>query len=71
MEWVVRWFMHMSAQWVGHRNNADNAIHGLCAFAERNIAAWDELGKVAEMNFRSVNPAYTPIWAPRGIPVDV
>lgn len=65
MEWVVRWFMHMADKWVKYRDSAEEAVRGLCPFAECNIATWDELGRVAELTFKRINSSYIPLWTSR------
>jgi len=66
MEWTVRWYVHKAEQWQSRRNaeeGAGTASRGCRAYAEKQMAMWNELGRVSDTIFSS-NTDHTPVWHP-------
>jgi hypothetical protein len=62
MEWTVRFYMYMARKWK-HRRDVLSPSRGHHAYAEQQIDMWNELGRVGENLFRSVNREYLPVWS--------
>ena len=62
MEWTVRWYVHMAKQWKSRRDAGEPFSLGHMAYAERQMAMWNELGHVAQFSFTKSNPTNPAIW---------
>jgi hypothetical protein len=66
MEWTVRWYVHKAEQWQFRRNAEEGAgtvSRGRRAYAEKQMAMWNELGRVSDAMF-STNTNHTSVWNP-------
>lgn len=63
MVWTVKYYMYMAKLWEKRRMEY---IHnqGLKAYAEQQIALWNDLGRVTQNLFRRVNFSHSQIWSP-------
>jgi hypothetical protein len=64
MEWTVRWYMHMAGKWRTRRDAGEIPSRGHKAYAEKQIAMWNELGRVSQVLFTNINHAHPAIWYP-------
>ena len=62
MEWTIRWYANMAKKWRARRDAFELPSRGHAAYAEKQIAMWNELGRVAERLFSNSNPTYQRIW---------
>jgi hypothetical protein len=62
MEWTVRWYVHMAGKWRARRDADDLPSAGHRAYAEKQMAMWNELGRVSEVLFSNTNPAHPSVW---------
>lgn len=62
MEWTVRFYMHMAGKWQARRDTENQISLGHRAYAEKQIAMWNELGRVAETTFTRINDNFIPTW---------
>ncbi|KAF9555065.1 hypothetical protein CPC08DRAFT_643398, partial [Agrocybe pediades] len=61
MEWTTRFYMHMAQVWAQHRNNCREKP-GFTAYAEQQIALWNDLGHIVENLFCHHNSTHVRIW---------
>ncbi|KAF8961701.1 hypothetical protein BDZ97DRAFT_1759716 [Flammula alnicola] len=45
MQWTVRWYVHMAEKWKARRDPAVEVSRGHRAYAEKQMAMWNELGR--------------------------
>ena len=62
MEWTVRWYVHMAKEWKSRRDAREPRSLVHIAYAERQMAMWNELGRVAQFSFTKSNPTNPAIW---------
>jgi len=62
MEWTVRWYVYMAKKWKSRRDVRDQVSLGHIAYAEKQMAMWNELGRVAQLLFTKGNPTHLPVW---------
>ena len=69
MQWTTLFYMHMAKTWKNRRDvwdvlsEAEDVItRGHRAYAEQQIAMWNEFGRMAEAEFRACIPTYPHIW---------
>ncbi|KJA12620.1 hypothetical protein HYPSUDRAFT_152318 [Hypholoma sublateritium FD-334 SS-4] len=60
MKWTVAFYMHMAQVWKQHRSED----WGHRAYAEKQIAMWNDLGKVAETAFHNAYGNLDLSWEP-------
>ncbi|KAF8957920.1 hypothetical protein BDZ97DRAFT_1591460, partial [Flammula alnicola] len=51
MQWTVRWYVHMAEKWKARRDPEVEVSRGHRAYAEKQMAMWNELGRVSEVIF--------------------
>ncbi|KAF9531675.1 hypothetical protein CPB83DRAFT_891565 [Crepidotus variabilis] len=66
MEWTVRFFMYTANLWASQRDQQLPSAPSHIAYAEEQLAIFNQLGKIAEHRFSVVNSHYVPIWQPVG-----
>jgi len=62
MEWTVRWYVYMAKKWRSRHDAGELPSLGHRAYAEKQIAMWNELGRVAQVSFTNSNPTHPPVW---------
>ena len=69
MQWTTLFYMYMAKTWKTRRDiwdvppESDTVItHGHRAYAERQIAMWNEFGRMSEAKFRACIPKYAHVW---------
>ena len=62
MQWTVRWYVHMATKWKARRDAAADLSRGHVAYAEKQIAMWNELGRVSDLMFTNSNSHHTSVW---------
>ena len=62
MEWTVRWYVYMAKKWKSRRDVREQVSLGHTAYAEKQMAMWNELGRVAQLLFMKGNPTHLPVW---------
>ncbi|KAF8956034.1 hypothetical protein BDZ97DRAFT_1672276, partial [Flammula alnicola] len=69
MQWTVRFYVHMAEKWKArrdtwllHRDPDGQIARGHRAYAEQQMAMWNELGRVSEVMFTNANSDHTCSW---------
>ena len=62
MQWTVLWYVHMAEKWSARQDSAANLSLGHQCYAEKQMAMWNELGRVAEHMFCSSNSSHASVW---------
>ena len=62
MEWTIRWYVHMADKWKSRQDAVGDTFRGRRAYAEKQISMWNELGRVSEVMFLTVNSNHLPVW---------
>jgi hypothetical protein len=63
MQWTVRWYVHMADKWKIRRDAAaDRLSRGHRAYAEKQMAMWNELGRVSDLMFSLANSSHPQVW---------
>jgi len=52
----------MAKKWKSRRDVRDQVSLGHAAYAEKQMAMWNELGRVAQLLFIKGNPTHLPVW---------
>lgn len=63
MEWTTRFYMRMANVWQARRDSHPFS-RGHHAYANEQIAMWNELGQITEAKFCRLSSYYTKIWQP-------
>lgn len=62
MEWTIRWYTNMAEKWRARRDAAGQLTRGHVAYAEKQMAMWNELGRVSEVMFCASNDNHPRGW---------
>ena len=62
MQWTVRWYVQKAEKWRARRDAAVTLSRGHQAYAEKQMAMWNELGKVANTTFANSNNTHPNVW---------
>ena len=69
MQWTTLFYMHMAKTWKTRQDiwdvpsDAENVItRRHCSYAKRQIAMWNEFGRMSEAEFHTCIPMYPHIW---------
>lgn len=62
MQWTVKWYIHMATSWKIRRDAAVEISCGHVAYAEKQMAMWNELGRVSDLMFKNSNSDHPSVW---------
>jgi len=62
MQWTVKWYIHMATSWKIHWDAAVEISRGHVAYAEKQMAMWNELGRVSDLMFKNSNSDHPSVW---------
>jgi hypothetical protein len=67
MVWTTLFFMNQSNTWSLRLKQVRQSLpyaFGRHAYCEQMICQWEELGRIADLQFRAANPQFPPTWNP-------
>lgn len=67
MEWTTLYFMHQRDTWyfrLSELRQQSPRTRGHEAYCEKMIFRWEELGRLADSQYRVANPNFPLIWKP-------
>jgi hypothetical protein len=62
MQWTVKWYIHMATRWKDHQDATVNVSRRHVTYAEKQMAMWNELGKVSDLIFSKSNRNHPSVW---------
>jgi len=62
MHWTVRWYVSRAETWRVRRDAAEQLSRGHAAYAEKQMAMWNELARVSDQMFSNVNSDHQSGW---------